>query len=871
MTIDEVVIERNVELLKARFLHVGLKGFHLEKEKCYREDIITGRALSKEEQEEITRRLLYVIEHKVAKDSAVLIPVSTVYDPKLHEEWYDEWLKDNSGSQYYWPRLEKYLGDVLTSHWGAAKSGRIVRSIDSASHDIMCKVADPRRGNFDYKGLVVGYVQSGKTANFTALIARAADAGYKLIIVLAGIHDVLRQQTQLRLDKELTGINDIPIKDKFIDRTSDARAWERLTTYDAEFSSFSKDPFESYCDRNRPVLVVIKKNVRVLSNLISYLGKAASAQRAKVPVLLIDDEADQASVDTNANKDVDPTRTNEAIRKLLKLFPRKVYVGYTATPFANVLINMKAVHSSLKDDLYPRNFVCSLPLPEDYFGTQTIFNKRMAKWFIREIENEKSALLRGGKITANLEQAINEFLVSCTIRTLRSDSEKPMSMLVHVSEKIEHMGAINAHVTAALDLLKTKLSDKSGRTALKKEYHALWQNTRQRAAKIGHALKKSNFQPSFEQIWKNMPEVVKQIEIVELNTKSEDKLDYSKRRNIKVIAIGGNQLSRGLTLEGLMTSYYLRNSKQYDTLLQMGRWFGYKNGYEDLIRIYTTSSIWESFEHLALVEGEIRDEIARYYEDGNKTPADLAIAIRTHKSLKVTAPDKMGAAAPRQTTYSKSLNQTFRFPLKEPEVLKKNLRLGEAFIKKINKDVGFELKGDVYLAKKPFPPKTVLKDFIEKYEFNDDSKYGAGLDRKQFLEYIKRRVADGELRKWRIGVVTNAIDRAKPNHVTFGGLPVNMIQRSRKTEDSGYNIGVLTEANHLVADLPSKKARDPYEGRSSDEPLLLLYRIWKDSVANKKTGREDLYQGLTCEKVDLLGLAVVLPHSAKEPDNYIGQ
>lgn len=869
MTMDEDVIERNVEVLKERFMYVGLKGFHLEKEQYYSEDIITKRRLTKEEQEEIKKRLLYVIEHKVAKDGAVLIPVATVYDPKLHEEWYDGWLEEDSTSQYYWPRLEKYLGDVLSKNVGPAKAGRIVSSIESASHDIMCRVADPRRGNFDYKGLVVGYVQSGKTANFTALIARAADAGYRLIVVLAGIHDVLRQQTQLRLDKELTGINDIPIKDKFIDPPSDLRAWERLTTYEAEFSSFSKNPFESYCNRNRPILVVIKKNVRVLNNLISYLGKASAEQRAKVPVLIIDDEADQASIDTNANKDVDPTRTNEAIRKLLKLFPRKAYVGYTATPFANVLINMKTAHSSLKDDLYPRNFVCSLPLPEDYFGTQAIFNKRMAKWFIREIHNEKAALLRGGKITPNLEQAINEFLVCCTIRVLRSDSEKPMSMLVHVSEKIEHMGVINAHVTDALELLKTKLSDKTGKTALKKEFYVLWQNIRQRSEKIDQALKKHNFLPSFDQIWKTLPDVVGQIEIVELNTKSEDKLDYSRRKKIKVIAIGGNQLSRGLTLEGLMTSYYLRASKQYDTLLQMGRWFGYKNGYEDLIRIYTTNTIWESFEHLALVEEEIRDEIYRYYADGDKTPADLAIAIRTHKSLKVTAPDKMGAAAPRQTTYSKSLNQTFRFPLKDPEILRRNLRLGEAFIKKANKDVGFVLKGDVYLAKKPFPAKTVLNDFIEKYEFVDDSKYGAGLDKKQLLEYIKRRVADGELRKWRIGVVTNTVDSTKPNHVTFGGLPVNMIQRSRKKEDSGYNIGVLTEANHLVADLPPK-ARDQYDGRSSDEPLLLLYRIWKESAA-KKPGRLDLYHGLTSEKVDLLGLAVVLPYSAKEPDNYIGQ
>ena len=203
-------------------------------------------------------------------------------------------------------------------------------------------LADPARKKFDFKGMVVGYVQSGKTANFTGLIAKAADAGYRLIVVFSGIHNNLREQTQVRLDKELTGVQDFPSNETFVSKPKATARWERLTNADFDFSTGHSSLFSQACQSPGPVLAVTKKNVKVMDKLIAYLAAATPEERAKMPLLVIDDEADQASIDTNANDpNTDPSKTNAKIRELLDLFPRKTYIGYTATPFANVLIDVE--------------------------------------------------------------------------------------------------------------------------------------------------------------------------------------------------------------------------------------------------------------------------------------------------------------------------------------------------------------------------------------------------------------------------------------------------------------------------------------------------------------------------------------------------
>lgn len=875
---EERHILQLIQNLIDRFEHFGENQFNLDTELRELSHPVTRSPLEQAVIDTIEQGFLERIQYKRSHDGAVLIPVSIVADPRDHEEWYEEWLanhNDNTGS-YYWKRLEDFLSHELTRKYGAESAGKVVRSIDEATHSTMKKLANPRRTEFSYKGLVVGYVQSGKTANFTALIAKAADAGYKLIIVLAGIHNVLRRQTQVRLDRELTGVRDIEGPDNYISLPGAARNWNRLTTAHNDFSTANLGLFANYCQLDTPSLAIVKKNVRVLDRLIDYFSQAPEELRTNMPVLIIDDEADQASVDGNANDpDSDPTSTNERIRTVLSLFPRKVYVGYTATPFANALIDMTSEHERLEDDLYPRNFIISLPEPTGYFGTTKIFRGDLSERFVEEIPDEGNVLLRHGEMTENLSIAIDQFLISCAIRNLRNDRMRPMSMLVHVSHRINSMTIVNMIISRYIREVRGRYEDINLSETLKQQLRTVWDNYTTDSQMINTELNLSNTIPDFEQVWEELNNVFNVLQVMELNSASDDVLDYTTGDEIKVIAIGGNQLSRGLTLEGLMISYYLRASRQYDTLLQMARWFGYRQGYEDLTRVHTTEQIWGFFEHLALVEEELRSEIYRYEEEG-MTPMQMAIAIRDHRNLNVTAPNKMGAARLRQTSYSGSLNQTIWFQLDNPDILRSNLNLGDSFIRNIQQEVGFtNVNGSgVYLSNEKIDGDRVLADFLNRYNFADkESTGGPGLDAEKFLEYIFRRLNDTnpELTQWSIAVVGNANPTTENTPINYGELQLNRIQRSRRHTERGYNIGVLTEPTHLTIDLADGETRSP------QNPLLLLYLIWKDSRAGRQIEnplfdqRIDLYRYVSTEKIDVLGIAVVLPASRYEPNSYIGQ
>lgn len=885
---DTEQISRYVDDLIKRVNYVGAENFQIDKEIEEYQDQITREGIPTEIKDAVKEKLLDRINYRESHDGAVLIPISVVDDPKEHEEWYEEWITkhDNIQDQYYWKRLENFLEKALTDKYGSTNAGRIVKSIDEATFGIMENMANPRRKEFSYKGLVLGYVQSGKTANFTALIAKAADAGYKFIVVLAGIHNILRLQTQIRLDKELTGINDRKLDEKFISTPSDIKQWNRLTSAtieDKDKGEFRRGsstlPFSVYCEKSNPTLAVIKKNCRVLDRLIDYVKEAGSDSLEKMPLLIIDDEADQASVDGNAtDPDSDPTATNFRIRKLMSLFTRKAYVGYTATPFANVLIDMTSEDEQIEDDLYPRNFIVSLPEPKGYFGASRIFEGDLSDEFVKVVPDEKENLILG-RMTENLAHAIDDFLFSCAVRNLRGQRNKPMSMLIHVSHKIDDMSTVKLLVETYFSDVRDRYSDIVGKEKLKKEYGQSWVEFGRHSKKINNELQTKNELPDFEEVWSELSSVFDKISILELNSSTEDRLDYSSGEEIKVIAVGGNQLSRGLTLEGLMTSYYLRRSRQYDTLLQMARWFGYRSGYEDLTRVHTTAEIWELFEHLALVEEEIRSEIYRYEEE-DKTPEELAIVIRDHSTLNVTAPNKMGAATVRQASFSKSLNQTIWLPLDEPDKLKANFELGENFINSINNSYKFEepQKG-IYLAKN-IPGREVLQEFLNKYQFVDKQKTGGpGLDAERLIGYVYRRINDvdkPELLKWNIAVVGNRTAVKGCSSLNYGGLEINRIQRSRKHREKGFNIGVLTEPEHLRIDLGTG-ANDPYDGRSPQNPLLLLYLIWSDSKARNNPAspqygeRINLFRFIDSAKIDPLGLAIVLPESKADPYDFIGQ
>ena len=279
------------------------------------------RPLLKDDKKEILKGFLEKRRYSTAFDDAglTLVPISVVVNEEEHEEWYDDWVsqQDPKLGRYYWQSLTQFLRRELTMKFGgeqkgAEKAAQIIRSIDDATERTMDLMANPARDRFDFKGLVLGHVQSGKTANFTALMAKAADSGYQLIVVLAGIHNVLREQTQFRVDKELTGCKDnIETDDRYVEHAAD-RQWTRLTSYFNEFDANDVERFDKHAASQRPILAVAKKGVPILEKLVNYFESTSEELRSKVPILIIDDEADQASVNGNANEpESDPTETNK--------------------------------------------------------------------------------------------------------------------------------------------------------------------------------------------------------------------------------------------------------------------------------------------------------------------------------------------------------------------------------------------------------------------------------------------------------------------------------------------------------------------------------------------------------------------------------
>jgi len=810
-------------------------------------------------------------EFEYYRDKAVIETASIIVDHTNHIPWYNDWVVNNSENKYYWNRLENYLRVKLTKKYRGERAGEIVKSIDDSSNVIMDNIENPTRKKFSSKGLVVGYVQSGKTANFTALIAKAADSGYRFVVVLAGIHDILRLQTQLRLDKELTGINDRNLnKRDFITMPASNFMWQRLTTAEGslrggEFIKKGKDPFVVFCHKTGPMIAIIKKNCSVMDNLISWVRNSDENIRKKIPLLLIDDEADQASINTKSNKEL--SETNKRIRKIINLFSRVSYIGYTATPFANVLIDAKE-----QDDLYPRNFIISLPKPKGYFGASQLFDSNLTNCFINVVpEKEIQQLLPQRrsplvKIPNSLYGAIYDFLISCCIRCFRGEGDESMSMLIHIKHTILHQGKIKTEVDDIIKNIIFENHSKSGKKKLLTRFEQYWNEFKLCSEQIIDKLHLSSNLPTFPQLIKHLENVLGQLQVLELNNKSEDKLDYTLSPKPKVIAIGGNQLSRGLTLEGLMGSYYLRNAKQYDTLLQMGRWFGYRENYEDLTRIYTSASIKGYYIHLATIEEEIRKEIYRYEEE-KLTPREMAIVIKSHPNLKVTSKNKMGAGVERQSSFSGKTQQTFYMPLDNIQKLKYNLNIGKKFVEKLT-----QLKNPLPLPKNGFiwknvEPDFVIENFIDKYSHSKDANsYGSGFDHDAVLKYIRRRISDRELLTWNIALISrkgegSAVDAS----IDFAGYKIVKINRSRyKNDANGYNIGVLSSSSDLTIDIGTTK-------RNSQTPLLLLYVISKNSGSNVNTSkRVPLFSGLK-EKEDVLGFVIKFPESAKEPLNFIGQ
>lgn len=612
----------------------------------------------------------------------------------LVEDDQPPWLNARKPSidPFYWDRYSKLL---MKDGWPPA----VIRTLDRVTDEILDHTGDPTRGgSWMRRGLVVGDVQSGKTATYTGLCCKAADAGYRLIVLLTGTLENLRRQTQERLDEGFVGLDSSGV----LSRQKRERASRLIGVgvldqrraagvFTSHLRDFNRDILNSLGFRldafNEPVLVVIKKHRGILENLENWLRDRNANDQGKidVPMLLIDDEADSASVNTNSENS-GPTRINERIRALLRLFSRSSYVGFTATPFANIFIDPETEDEMLGHDLFPRNFIYCLEPPSNYVGPLAVFGGEARSPILRTIEDAEAVFPPKHKsshsvhdLPGSLREAVRSFILASTIRDLRHERLKHRSMLVNVSR----FTAVQDQVAGIIDReLREMQQDIRNYSQLSPSEALLNSNLRALRDTWGREYDGAGFDwPTVQKALLNgaLPIVVRPVN----QRTGASSLDYRAHRDngLRVIAVGGNSLSRGLTLEGLSTSYFFRNSQMYDTLLQMGRWFGYRDGFADLIRLWLTDEASQWYAHITEATEELRDEMKRM-RSLQLTPREFGLKVRAHPdTLIVTARNKMRLARTIERVVSVS-GQGMETPRlrSNPDAIRANAAAVAAFV-----------------------------------------------------------------------------------------------------------------------------------------------------------------------------------------------
>ena len=747
----------------------------------------------------------------------------------LVDSAHQPWLSDRRAdiTPYYWTRYKQLL---VKNGFG----NRVVGKMDIVTDEVLDLLQNPQdEGAWQRKGLVVGHVQSGKTANYAGLICKALDSGYRVIVVLAGLLNSLRKQTQERIDLGVIGVDsalvfeDIPLKDRLVGvgRFNHQDYPVSITTAHADFNKQNATQRQEAINQyNQPLVFVIKKNVSILRNLIDWL-KNNNLDLDAHPMLLIDDEADHASINTR-KPDLDPTTTNARIRELLELFPKNVYLGYTATPFANIFINPDSV-DDMMNDLFPENFIKTLDAPSNYFGGSRIFVEEELN-AVRLIDDYEGFLPLKHKIdelpeflSDSLMEAIRVFVLVRTIRILRKQGSEHNSMLVNVSRFTGVQSALRVLIHNYVSQLRDAVFG----------YHALDEDgaladSDMRALNDVWVKEFSSGEFKWDAVQSVLKKAIAPIDVIEVNgsRNAEKGVDYSKRNYPEgrhVIAVGGLSLSRGITLEGLTSTYFLRNSIMYDTLMQMGRWFGYRPGYEDLCRIYMTEQAESWYEHISLATEELRAEFKRM-EGLNKTPKDFGLCVRGQPdSLIVTARNKMRSARPvfREIDLTGRLIETSRLFL-DKQVVSQNLRAMVILFGRVQEEglhAGLDGVGKFLWKNVPYE---CVSDFIEAFKNHPES---AVTDSDAVKKYVDHLADDEDTRIKYWNVMFVSVQKLDPK-LDIKILPeLQGIGPGFRGQTTSCTAGIMLGQRKVASEGIEKT--DLTTGVSRETPLLMLHLL----------------------------------------------
>jgi hypothetical protein len=731
-----------------------------------------------------------------------------------------EWLSDKRGSieWKFWHRYERWLGEV--KNWPQA----MLRELDEQTDKVLRRLEDPtREGKWDRRGMVVGSVQSGKTGNYTGLICKAADAGYRIIIVLAGMHNNLRSQTQLRLDEGFLGIA-TEKGDHLHDRSprkgvgllEGAPELHVLSlTNSTEQGDFKKKAGNAVTGTlgGLPTLIVAKKNgsiLRTLKEWLLHVGKKHGGKIPNMPLLVIDDEADQASINTKSKpsrreSEVEKvTVINRRIREILAAFEKSAYIGYTATPFANIFVNPSAQkqHPDLEDDIFPRSFILNVRPPETYCGPARVFGfdedpdtgieGRQPLPLVNIVEDHEGYFPTPHKsdweplsLPGSLIRAIRCFILACAIRRVRGQESSHNSMLIHVTRYVNVQKRVADLIRAEFDAIKRRIvhGDGAKTPTITDELESLWREEFESRYATIHSSAQSEVgrRVAWDEVCAELHEAVSRIaEVKEINGSAGDVLDYINHPNgFNVIAVGGDKLSRGLTLEGLSISYFLRTSRMYDTLMQMGRWFGYRPGYLDLCRLFTTDDLRLWYRHIALAEEELRRDLDDMATIG-RTPEEYGLRVRAHPAgMLVTAMNKMCHAETLEFSYAGTLVQTAHFDTRI-EIREQNVEALAHFATKQpepKERLTREHKQQAWIWEK-VPATILIEEFLDRISIHPQCHT---VDCKRVREFIQRQLSQNELTHWTVALVSNtqANDDLKRE---LGGKKVGLTERAGDAE-----------------------------------------------------------------------------------------
>ncbi len=870
----ENVIATAQRLLKAEKDKAKITPAYIAEKVQKATEIFAGEAPFAVDQAKAISTLIQRFSHWMGK-------ATTLKDNVGHVDWLTSARKKD---WHYWRRYRDFQESKL--------SDTVVEGLDEATNDILELLEDPQRmGAWDRRGLVVGHVQSGKTSNYSGLICKAADAGYKIIIVLAGMHNNLRSQTQMRLEEGFLGYETTVDRDPGMpigvaEFGGDLKTNSATTR--AENGDFSKaiaKHFHGISPEERPWLFVVKKQKTVLTALLNWI-KTRVADTAdagdgrklvtKLPLLMIDDEADNASVDTGEqmfnedgtpDEEHHPKTINSLIRQLLHAFNRKAYVGYTATPFANVFIHHKGATAKEGSDLFPKAFIINLAAPSNYVGPARMFGKVTKEgrkgalpltrsiqdhydpktdlgWMSPKHKKTHIPIYQGQEtIPPSLRKAIHSFVLACAARELRGQGSEHSSMLIHVTRYVAVQDQVREQVAETVRRMRQKITRGIDVADLLTQMRKIWDEdfkpTRNQVAYLSPAEECPPELPEWDEVIVKLPGVLGDIEVRAINGTAKDALDYATPgAALKVIAIGGDKLARGLTLEGLCVSYFVRTTKMYDTLMQMGRWFGYRAGYLDLCRLYTSPDLVEWFGHIADASEELREEFD-FMAAAKLTPEQYGLKVMSHEVLTVTSRLKMRNAQTLSLTYSGTRPQTLIFH-RDPTIQAGNLVATDALLVSLGKQF---VQGPKYLRggqADSWPSARLWVDvdaskilsFLGSYMTHPNA---TSTKAPLLADFITKMLGIGELKQWSVALLADGEGTGDP-HIFAGDIEVKSFPM--RTPDDPDPPNIKDPAKFTIGALidPSDEGID-LDDSAWHEALARTRAAWKPDPAR---GRERL-------------------------------